>query len=118
CMPGVGESPIKASTTADSLFSAVIGYLEQRPEVDAKRIGMVGRSFGGYWAAKMAFVEAQRLRASGVWGGGVHYFVQEDWLGESTNAESYRMDHDIARCMVFGVRTRDAPPKVFQVLAL
>jgi len=117
-MPGVGESPIKASTTADSLFSAVIGYLEQRPEVDAKRIGMVGRSFGGYWAAKMAFVEAQRLRASVVWGGGVHYFFQEDWLRESTNAESYLMDHDIARCMVFGVRTLDELAEVFPSMSL
>ncbi len=117
-MPGVGESPIKASTTADSLFSAVIGYLEQRPEVDAKRIGMVGRSFGGYWAAKMAFVEAQRLRASVVWGGGVHYFFQEDWLRESTNAESYLMDHDIARCMVFGVNNLDELAKVFPSMSL
>ena len=117
-MPGVGESPVKASTTADSLFSAVIDYLEKRSEVDSKRIGMVGRSFGGYWAAKMAFVEAKRLRASVVWGGGVHYFFQEDWLRESTNAESYLMDHDIARSMVFGVRNIDELAKVFPSMSL
>ncbi len=117
-MPGTGESPIKASTTAESLFSAVIDYLEGRPEVDAKRIGMVGRSFGGYWAAKMAFVEAQRLRAAVVWGGGVHYFFQEDWLRESTNAESYLMDHDIARCMAFGAKDIDALAKVFPSMSL
>ena len=117
-MPGVGESPVKASTTADSLFSAVIDYLEKRPEVDSKRIGMVGRSFGGYWAAKMAFVEAKRLRASVVWGGGVHYFFQEDWLRESTNAETYLMDHDIARSMVFGVRNIDELAKVFPSMSL
>lgn len=117
-MPGVGESPIQASTTAESLFSTVIDYLAQRPEVDAKRIAMVGRSFGGYWAAKMAFVEARRLRASVVWGGGVHYFFQEDWLRESTNAESYLMDHDIARCMIFGVKTIDELAKVFPSMSL
>jgi len=117
-MPGVGESPIKASTTAESLFSAVIDYLERQPEVDVKRIAMVGRSFGGYWAAKMAFVEAQRLRASVVWGGGVHYFFQEEWLRESTYAESYLMDHDIARCMVFGVATIDELAKVFPAMSL
>ena len=103
-MPGVGECPIKASPTADALYSAVIDYLEQRPDVDAQRIAIMGRSFGGYWAAKMAFVEAKRLRASVVWGGGVHYFFQPDWLGESTNAESYLMDHDVARCNIFGVK--------------
>jgi hypothetical protein len=48
-------------------------------------------------------VEANRLRAAVVWGGGIHYFFQEDWLRESTNAESYLMDHDIARCRLFGV---------------
>jgi tetratricopeptide (TPR) repeat protein len=47
-MPGVGEAPIKASPTADALFSAVIDYLEKRPDVDPKRIGILGRSFGGY----------------------------------------------------------------------
>jgi esterase FrsA len=117
-MPGVGESPVKASTTAHSLFSAVIDYLEKRPEVNPKRIGMVGRSFGGYWAAKMAFVEAKRLRASVAWGGGVHYFFQEDWLRESTNAESYLMDHDIARCMAFGVKNIDELAKVFPSMSL
>ncbi len=117
-MPGVGESPIKASTTAESLYSAVIDYLEKRPEVDPRRIAMVGRSFGGYWAAKMAFVEVKRLHASVVWGGGVHYFFQEAWLRESTNAESYLMDHDIARCMAFGVSTLDELAKIFPSMSL
>ncbi len=117
-MPGVGECPIKASPTAESLFSAVIEYLAKRPDVDAKRIAIMGRSFGGYWAAKMAHVEAQRLRASVVWGGGVHYFFQEDWLRESTNAESYLMDHDIARCRLFGVNNVDALVKPWSALSL
>ena len=43
-MPGVGESPIKASTDSEALFSAVIDYLSMSPEVDAQRIGMLGRS--------------------------------------------------------------------------
>ena len=102
-MPGVGECPIKASPAAESIFSAVMDYLEKRPDVDPKRMAIMGRSFGGYWAAKMAHVECQRLRACVVWGGGVHYFFQETWLRQSTHAESYLMDHDIARCRLFGV---------------
>jgi hypothetical protein len=117
-MPGVGECPIKGSTTAESLFSAVIDYLEKRPEVDPACIGMLGRSFGGYWSAKMAFVESQRLRAAVVWGGGVHYFFQEDWLRESINAESYLMDHDVARCSAFGVKTVDELAAIFPTLSL
>jgi len=117
-MPGVGECPIKASPTADSIFSAVIDYLETRPDVDPKRIAIMGRSFGGYWSAKMAHVEAKRLRAAIVWGGGVHYFFQADWLRESTNAESYLMDHDIARCRLFGVEKFDDLFKPWSELSL
>jgi esterase FrsA len=117
-MPGVGECPIKASATADTLYSVVIDYLEKRPDIDAKRIGMMGRSFGGYWAAKMAFVEAQRLRASVVWGGGIHYFFQPGWLLDSTNAESYLMDHDVARCHIFGVDHLDELLTVWPSLSL
>jgi len=117
-MPGVGECPIKASTTSDSIFSAVIDYLDKRHDVDSKRIAIMGRSFGGYWAAKMAHVEAHRLRAAIVWGGGVHYFFQEDWLRESTNAESYLMDHDIARCRLFGVNNLDELLKPWAALSL
>ncbi|HEY7218125.1 MAG TPA: alpha/beta hydrolase, partial [Candidatus Binatia bacterium] len=50
-MPGVGECPIKASPASNSIFTAVIDYLEKRPDVDAERIAIMGRSFGGYWAA-------------------------------------------------------------------
>ncbi|HWO43490.1 MAG TPA: alpha/beta hydrolase [Candidatus Eisenbacteria bacterium] len=117
-MPGVGECPILASTSAHALFSAVIDYLEQRPEFDPERIAIMGRSFGGYWAAKMAFVEAARLRAAVVWGGGVHYFFQEEWLRESTNAESYLMDHDIARCRIFGVDSVDELARIFPRMSL
>jgi dipeptidyl aminopeptidase/acylaminoacyl peptidase len=46
----------------------VIDYLENRPDIDPQRIAIMGRSFGGYWAAKMAHVEAKRLRATVVWG--------------------------------------------------
>jgi pimeloyl-ACP methyl ester carboxylesterase len=117
-MPGVGECPIKASPGAESIFSAVVGYLEKRPDVDPGRIAIMGRSFGGYWAAKMAHVEAKRLRAAIVWGGGIHYFFQKDWLRESTNAESYLMDHDIARCRLFGVDSLEALEKPWSALSL
>jgi pimeloyl-ACP methyl ester carboxylesterase len=117
-MPGVGECPIKGSTTADALLSAVIDDLAKRPEIDARRIAIAGRSFGGYWAAKTAHVEAKRLRAAVVWGGGVHYFFQEQWLRESTHADSYLMDHDVARCSAFGVETIDELAKIFPSLSL
>src|SRR5580693_3674315 len=61
--PGTGQSPIKASETAERMFSRVIDYLETRPEVDKTRIGMDGQSFGAYWATKLAILEHARLKA-------------------------------------------------------
>lgn len=117
-MPGVGECPIKGSTSAESLFSAIIDDLAKRPEIDPRRIAIAGRSFGGYWAAKTAHVEAKRLRAAVVWGGGVHYFFQQDWLRQSTHADSYLMDHDVARCSAFGVSSLEELAKIFPALSL
>ena len=61
--PGTGQSPIKASETAEREFSRVIDYLETRPEVDKTRIGVDGQSFGAYWATKLAILEHARLKA-------------------------------------------------------
>ena len=61
--PGTGQSPIKASETAEHEFSRVIDYLETRPDVDKARIGVDGQSFGAYWATKLAILEHARLKA-------------------------------------------------------
>lgn len=117
-MPGVGESPIKGSTTAHRIFTAVIDALAKRPDIDANRIAILGRSFGGYWSAKMAFVEPRKLRAAVVWGGGIHYAFQEKWLRQSTNAESYLMDHEIARARTCGLENLEEMIEFFPTLSL
>ena len=61
--PGTGQAPIKASETADRMFSKVIDYLQTRPEVDKSRVGIDGQSFGAYWATKLSIVEHARLKA-------------------------------------------------------
>jgi hypothetical protein len=62
--PGTGQAPIKVSTTADRMFSAVLDYLAADPRVDRSRIIVSGVSFGGYWAAKLAITEKARLLGS------------------------------------------------------
>lgn len=61
--PGTGQAPIKASETAERMFSKVIDYLQTRTEVDKTRIGVDGQSFGAYWATKLSIVEHTRLKA-------------------------------------------------------
>ena len=60
--PGTGQSPVKASPTADRVLSRALDYLVSRKEIDPKRIVVHGVSFGGYWASKLAVTERARLR--------------------------------------------------------
>lgn len=81
--PGSGECPVLASPDSHRVYSTALDYLSTRPEVKANRIAVVGGSFGGYWATKMAFVEHERLRAVVNWGGPIHYFFQPEWQKNS-----------------------------------
>ena len=71
-MPGTGESPVKADVGSERIFSRVLDYLATRPDVDSKRIVAWGVSYGGHWAANIAYIERARLRGAVVQGGPVH----------------------------------------------
>ncbi|HEU4343515.1 MAG TPA: alpha/beta fold hydrolase [Candidatus Binatia bacterium] len=103
--PGTGECPMLASPEAHRMHVAALDYFVKRPEVDAARIAVVGASFGGYWATKLAHVEPKRLRAVVNWGGGVHHFFQPEWQAKSRNADSYLFDLIEARANLFGKKT-------------
>ncbi len=67
--PGQGETFFKAPLTLDfeKSVSAVIDYVQTRPEIDKNRIGLVGRSLGGYFGPKSAAVD-DRIKALFSWG--------------------------------------------------
>ena len=80
-MPGTGESPVLyGDPAAERTYSAWIDHLVQRSDIDGSRIGVWGGSFGAYWAARLAFVEAKRIKGAVFHGGNVHYGFQEKWL--------------------------------------
>jgi esterase FrsA len=79
-MPGAGECPIFNKPDSEKLYIAVIDYLMSRQDIDGRRIGFVGGSYGGYWGGKMAYVEPKRLKACVEFGGPIHYTWQNDWL--------------------------------------
>ena len=79
-MPGAGECPVFNKPDSERLYVAVIDYLTKRPDLDGRRIAFVGGSYGGYWGAKMAYVEPKRLKACIQAGGPIHYTWQEKWL--------------------------------------
>jgi dienelactone hydrolase len=80
-MPGTGENPaLYGDAAAERTYAAWIDHLTQRSDIDGSRIGVWGGSFGAYWAARLAFVEAKRLKAAVFHGGNAHYGFQEKWL--------------------------------------
>ena len=56
-MPGTYSYREPLSPASESVYSTVIDFLVADPRIDADRIGMIGFSFGGYWATRMAAVE-------------------------------------------------------------
>ena len=80
-MPGTGGNPVLyTDPKAERTLSVFIDHLLTRSDVDGTRVGVWGGSYGGYWAAKMAYVEAKRLKGAVFHGGNVHLGFQEKWL--------------------------------------
>ena len=106
-MPGTGTSPVRGALDGERVYAAVLSSLDQRPDLDGNRIGLIGGSFGGYWAAKAAHVFHDRLAGAVDWGGGVHYGFQPDWIHRSRYAGSYLTDLIETRAHAFGLSTFD-----------
>ncbi|MGD0024069.1 MAG: alpha/beta hydrolase [Xanthobacteraceae bacterium] len=80
-MPGTGENPVLYSdASAERTFFTWLDYLPQRTDIDGARVGVWGGSFGAYWAARLAFVAADRIKGAVFHGGNIHYGFQKDWL--------------------------------------
>jgi dienelactone hydrolase len=80
-MPGSGENPVLyRDPSAERTYFAWLDYLPTRAEVDGQRVAVWGGSFGAYWAARLAFVAADRIAGAVFHGGNVHYGFQKEWL--------------------------------------
>jgi dipeptidyl aminopeptidase/acylaminoacyl peptidase len=118
--PGTGQSPLKASPTADRVFSKALDYLATRKEIDAGRIVLHGVSFGGYWAAKLAIVEKARLKAVSAQSPAVHDTFQPAFLkNRIAGNREYLFDYVPAQMAVFeGVSTVDDLVAVYPKMSL
>jgi esterase FrsA len=103
-MPGVGEAPLLAGTDAERVWDPVFDWLDDS-DLDSSRVAVIGQSFGGYWATKLAHTHADRLAAAVNWGGGIHITFQPWWQERSRNASSYLMDLMATRARLFGGTT-------------
>lgn len=121
-LPGTGASPHAAAEIgSDRIFSAALDALAARPDVDASRIVVQGRSWSGYWAAKLAITERGRLRGAVMHGGPIHYYFQPDWLNASLTTGEYLYDYLEAKCAMHGASGLDdflARARPFSLLEL
>ncbi len=104
-MPGTGQAPLLADVGAERMFSRALDYLQTRPEVDARRIVVQGRSWSGYWAAVMAYMEKDRIRGAVVHGVGIHEYYSPEWQKKAFPTREYLFDLFPARASAYGTKT-------------
>ena len=118
--PGTGQASLKASETAERMFSRVIDYLQTRPEVDSARIAVDGQSFGAYWATKLSIIERARLKGAVVQSPPVHASFQKDFLMNSLlGNREYLFGLTSAMMSIFqGANTVDDLAAIFPKMSL
>lgn len=117
--PGTGEAPVKADMRSERIYSAVLDYLATRPEIDRSRIGCFGASFGGYWAAKLAITERERLVCVAAQSPGVDAMFQLSHLKGMIANQEYLFDLVPAAMTIFeGVTTLDELAAAWTKLSL
>ncbi|HMJ44780.1 MAG TPA: alpha/beta fold hydrolase [Pseudolabrys sp.] len=80
-MPGSGENPVLFSDeAAERTYVTWMDYVLTRSDIDGKRLGVWGGSFGAYWAARLALSFPDRISGAVFHGGNVHYGFQKEWL--------------------------------------
>jgi esterase FrsA len=80
-IPGSGENPVLYSdSAAEGTFLAWLDALRERADIDGARVAVWGGCFGAYWAARLAYVAADRIKGAVFHGGNVHYGFQKEWL--------------------------------------
>ena len=115
---GTGESPVKGVVDADRQFVAMFDWAASRPDLDAARVGCLGRSFGGYWATRLAHLHPDRIAGAVNWGGGAHFMFQRDWVEASRFPDSYLMELVETRSRMLGASNDVEYVEFFERLSL
>jgi hypothetical protein len=115
---GTGESPVRGVQDAERQFLAVFDWAAAQPDLAATRVGCLGRSFGGYWATKMAHLFPDRIAGAVNWGGGIHFMFQREWIEASRFPDSYLMDLVETRCRMLGATNDEEYAEFYARLSL
>lgn len=104
---GTGESPVKGVPDAERQFITALQWIAAQPDLDGARPAVLGRSFGGYWATKLAHLLPDALAGAVNWGGGVHHMFQPEWVQASRYPDSYLMELVETRSRMLGATNDD-----------
>jgi esterase FrsA len=104
-MPGTGQAPIFVDPHAERMFSAILDWIVADGRFDAGRIAALGISWSSHWAAKLSYLERDRLRCAVVQGGQVDKFFSREWQSAMLGTREYLFDLFAARSAVYGVST-------------
>jgi len=115
---GTGESPVRSVPDAERQFIAAMDWIASQADLDGARIGLLGRSFGGYWATKLAHQVPDRIAGAVNWGGGAHFMFQPEWVEASRHPDSYLMDLVETRQRMLGAKDDREYVEFFKRLSL
>lgn len=115
---GTGESPIRGVQDSERQFLAAMDWIQARSDWRADRVGLLGRSFGGYWATKLAHLVPDRIAGAVNWGGGAHHMFQPEWIAASRYPDSYLMELVETRSMMLGASNDEEYIAFFKRLSL
>jgi dipeptidyl aminopeptidase/acylaminoacyl peptidase len=89
------EAPGRAGRGASEYQDVVAAgkFLQARPEVDARRVGLWGGSYGGYLTA-LGLGRNSDIFAAGVDFHGVHDWPADNWDGKNMSPELTKLAHD------------------------
>jgi 2,6-dihydroxypseudooxynicotine hydrolase len=114
--PGQGEvcKDIRARPDFEKAASAILDVLENRSDIDKTRFGIIGRSLGGYYAARSAAHDG-RIRACVAWS---VFFKFDFWdrmprgLKDGFLYVSGKNDEDEAKVYYKSFTLEEAAPKI------
>ncbi len=115
---GTGESPVRGVPDAERQFITVFEWVRQQTSLSGARVGCLGRSFGGYWATKLAHQVPDMIAGAVNWGGGAHYMFQPEWVQASRYPDSYLMELVETRSAMLGAKNDGEYVEFFRRLSL
>jgi hypothetical protein len=71
----------------DRLFSSILAWIQDRSDLDEKKVIAWGLSAGGYYAIRLAHTHRSQLLGSVGHGAGTHHYIGAEWLSQVSKHE-------------------------------